>query len=361
MKQLMTHAGVLVVAAGLAYSVWNRDEPQPEKEQGAVDVWGGSQGSFTRLSFEGKTRKVRLEGQKDALGYYYVGVVDKEDAPDPHKDPHGKDPHGHDEKPDGKGPLKPPEAKQPKKETVRFVSVKAGETLVKALSPLKALRAVGKVEGSRNEEFGLDKPEGTLKVTIDGKEHVLVIGGTTPGGNERYAKYQANGEVFAISGDIAQSLMFGDSRLPERELHGFKNDEVVKVKVQKAAKTRELLRLKEKNEGWADPTNPSKQDETAGNWMSKLGKLRGSEFVEKPQTAFKPEDALVRVEYFDGSKSLGFVELYKQPAEVKPDVAPAANAPKNDYLVRTEWGRWYVKVPASTAEQVENDLASVLK
>lgn len=350
MKPLFLHAGVLVVSAGLAYSVWDKDEPLPEKEQAMVDVWGGSQASFSKLSFEGKTRKVRLESKKDALGYYYVGVVDKEDAPDPHA-AHG---HGAD-----KAPLKPPE-KEAKKETVRFVSVKAGETLVKALAPLKAVRAVGKVDASRSEEFGLDKPEGTLKVTVDGKEHVLVIGATTPGGSERYAKYQNNGEVFAISGDIAQSLMFGDSRLPERDLHGFKNDEVVKVRISKGGKARELLRLKEKNEGWADVANPTKQDETAGNWMSKLGRLRGSDHVEKPSGPTRPEDAIVRVEYFDGSKSIGFAELYKVP----PDPAaptPPSGSKGNDYLIRTEWDRWFVKVPAATAEQIENDLGSVLK
>lgn len=341
MKPLVWHGAVLLVSAGLAYSVWNKDEPAPEKEQSSVDVWGGSQASFSKLSFEGKTRKVRLESQKDALGYYYVAAVDKDDAPDPHANVPG---HG------DKGPLKPPEASGDKKETTRFVSVKAGETLVKALAPLKALRAVGKVEPGRNEEFGLDKPEGTLKVTVDGKEHVLVIGATTPGGNERYARYQNNGEVFAISGDIAQSLMFGESRLPERDLHGFKNDEIVKVRVTKGGKSRELLRVKEKNEGWADVASPTKQDETAGNWMAKVGRLRGSDFVEKPAAPVKPEDAVVRVEYFDGSKSVGFVELYKQPGEKG-----------NEFLARTEWGRWYVKVPASTAEQVEQDVGSVLK
>ncbi len=342
MKPLIVHGALLLASAGLAYSVWNRDEPVVEK-QTTVDVWGGSLASFTKLSFEGKTRKVRLEEQKDALGYYYVTTVDKEDAPpaDPHASLPDKD----------KAPLKAPEAKPTKKETMRFVSVKAGETLVKSLAPLKAVRALGKVEVARNEEFGLDKPDGTLKVTVDGKEHVLVIGANTPGGNERYARYQNSGEVFAISGDIAQSLMFGDSRLPEREPHGFKNDDVVKVKIQKGGKSRELLRLKEKNEGWADVATPTKQDETAGNWMSKLGRLRGSEFVEKPAAPLKPEDAVVRVEFFDGGKSIGFTELYKLPGE----------AGKNEFLARTEWGRWYVKVPAPTAEQVEQDLTSLLK
>ena len=340
MKPLVLHGALLVVSAGLAYSVWNKDEPAPEKQQAMLDVWSGSQASFTKLSFESKTRKVRLEGQKDALGYYYVASVDKEDAPP--ADPHAGV--------SGAAPLKAPDGKEPKKETSRFVSVKAGETLVKALAPLKAVRAVGKVETARNEEFGLDKPEGTLKVTVDGKEHVLIIGGTTPGGSERYARYQNSGEVFAISGDIAQSLMFGDSRLPERELHGFKNEDIARVRVQKGGKTRELVPVKGKNEGWGDVTSPTKQDETAGNWMSKLGRLRGSDFVEKPSKPLRPEDALVRVEYFDGGKSVGFIELYKLPAEKG-----------NDYLARTEWDRWYVKVPASTAEQIEQDLGSVLK
>jgi hypothetical protein len=334
-KPLVLHGAALLVSAGLAYSVWNRDEPLPEKQQTMVDVWGGSQASFSKLSFEGKTRKVRLETQKDDVGYYYVTTVDTEE---------GTPPAGH--AVPSAAPLKPPTPK-----TTRFVSVKAGETLVKALAPLKALRAIGKLGADRNEEFGFDKPEGTLKVTVDGKEHVLLIGGTAPGGSDRYAKYQASGEVFAISGDITQSLMSGDSRLPEREPHGFKSDEFSRVRIQKAGKSRELTRVKEKNEGWGDVATPTKLDETAGNWMTKLGRLRGSEFVEKPQSPLKPQDAVVRVEYFDsGKKPIGFVELYKVPGDKG-----------NDYLIRTEWERWYVKVPTATAEQVETDLASVLK
>ena len=88
MKPLALHGALLLVSAGLAYSVWNRDEPLPEKQQTMVDVWGGSQASFSKLYFEGKTRKVRLEAQKDAVGYYYVGTVDTEDAAPP-PSPHG--------------------------------------------------------------------------------------------------------------------------------------------------------------------------------------------------------------------------------------------------------------------------------
>ena len=117
-------------------------------------------------------------------------------------------------------------------------------------------------------------------------------------------------------------------------------------------KQRELVRLKEKNEGWADVNSPTKLDETAGNGMSKLGRLRGSEYVEKPHGPVKPQDAIVRVEYFDAGKSIGFAELYKVPSDKPPAEASgtAATPPKSDYLIHTEWNRWYIKVPATSAE-----------
>jgi len=48
------------------------------------------------------------------------------------------------------------------------------------------------------------------------------------------------------------------------------------------------------------------------------------------------------------------------PATPAPGASPDSSK-GNDYLARTEWDRWYVKVPAATAEQIETDLGSVLK
>ena len=60
---------------------------------------------------------------------------------------------------------------------------------------------------------------------------------------------------------------------------------------------------------------------------------------------------------------LSYVDTFRSAVMKEPNAPypPNPNAPKNDYLVKTEWGRWYVKVPANNAEQVENDLGSVLK
>ena len=336
LKGQILHLGVLGLAAALALGVWTRDETaQLNNKPSQVEVWPGDPDSVTAVSFASSTRKLRLEPKKDALGRFYVGTVEK-DEPAPPAPAHGAD---------AGAPASPA-----KHTTVRFVGVKAADELIKSLAPLRALRAVGKVEGTRAEEFGLDKPEGTLEIKFGGRPWSLLIGGATPGGSERYAKLTANGEVFAISGDIVQSLLYADSRLVERDLQPFKPEEATRVKVSKAGKSRDLSRVPDKNEGWADSSTPTKLDETAGNWMSKLGRLHVQDWVEKPSAPPAADSLVVRVDYFAGSKALGSLELYKVPGEKG-----------NEYLAKTEYGRWFARVLASAAEQVDQDSASLVK
>lgn len=336
LKGQLVHLGLLAVAGVLALGVWTRDEDaQLSQKPNDVEVWPGSPESVSALSFESATRKVRLEPKTDALGRWYVGTVEKDEPP--LATTMASDAGA-------TAPTAPP-----KHSRVRFVGVKVADELVKTLAPLRALRAVGKVEGSRTQEFGLDKPEGTLKLMVGGKPQTLLIGGATPGGSERYARV-GSGEVFAIPGDIVQNLLFAESRLPERELQPFKLEEATRVRVSKAGKSRELTRVPEKNEGWADSTTPGKLDETAGNWMTKLARLHVQDWVEKPNTPLTAENAVVRVEYFAGSKPLGTLELYRVPGEKG-----------NEYLARTEYSRWPARVIASSAEQVDQDSGSLVK
>jgi hypothetical protein len=334
LKGQLVHLAVLGAASVLAFGVWTRDDDaQLSSKPTGVEVWGGNPDSVTQLSFSTATRKLRLEPKKDATGRWYVGTVDKEDAP-----------LAHAPGADAGAPAAPP-----KHETVHFVSVKAGDDLVKSLAPLHALRAVGKVEGTRAEEFGLDKPDGTLKITVGGKEQTLVFGSATPGGTERYAR-AGSGDVYAVSGDIVQGLLYAEARLPERELHEFKPEEATEVKVSKGGKIRALSRVPGKVEGWADSATPTKLDETAGNWMTKLGRLHVQDWVEKPSVAPGPNNSVVSVAYLAGAKPLGTLELFRIPGEKG-----------NDYLAKSEYSRWYARVVQSSAEQVEQDVGSVVK
>jgi hypothetical protein len=334
LKGQLVHLAVLGVAAVLAFGVWTRDDDaQLSSKPTEVEVWGGSPDSVTQLSFTNATRKLRLEPKKDEAGRWYVGTVDKEETALAH--------------PPGADAGAPPPA--PKHDVVRFVSVKAGDDLIKSLAPLHALRAVGKVEGTRAEEFGLDKPDGTLKITVGGKEQTLVFGSATPGGTERYAR-SGSGDVYAVAGDIVQGLLFAESRLPERELHEFKAEEATVVKLSKGGKTRSLSRVPGKVEGWADSATPTKLDETAGNWMTKLGRLHVQDWVEKPSATPGPDNTVVSVAYFAGSKPLGTLQLVRIPGEKG-----------NEYLAKSEYSRWYARVVQTSAEQVEQDVGSVVK
>jgi hypothetical protein len=338
MKGLTIHVALLALASAAALKIWTRDAEQDKTASAEVSVWSAPPESVEGVVLETKSRKVVIEPKKDAVGRYYVLRVEK-DASDPAGD--GDEPPKHPEP--AKGPLK--------QETLAFVGVKSADETVSKLAKLSAVRALGKIDPTRAADFGLDKPEGTLKIKISGKEHLLTIGANTPGASERYAKYGASGEVFAISGEIMQSLQFADSRLMEREFHAYEPEEVTRIRVTKGGKSRELVRVAGKQDAWADAATPAKPDESFGNWNTKLARVRITDYVEKPAVTPSPANQSVRLEYFGGSKSLGFLELYKLPGGTEG----------NEYLAKSEQTRWYAKVLGSAAEQADQDSANLFK
>lgn len=346
-RALSGHLLALGVASAVALVVWTRKDPAATTQKGNVEVWGGSADGVERIVFEAEGRSVRLERRKDSYGLWYVGNVDKTVEVKP-PSPHG-DAGAGDAAASSAGDAGPPAEK--KREATSFVSVEQGKKLAESVAPLLAVRRLGKLEEARAEEFGFHKPEGTLKITIDGRERTLIFGGTTPGGGDRYVK-DGTGEMFAISGNVAQSVLFAESRLVERNLHGYEADELKSAKIERGTLSRELVRVEDKKDGWADAATPATLDETAGNWMSKLERLRIVSFVENAGGALGPDSSIVKVELSGkGGRKLGFLELYKVPGE--------GGKPK--FLVKTEHTRWYAEVISSVAEQVEQDLGSVVK
>jgi|SoiMethySBSTD1v2_1073268.scaffolds.fasta_scaffold02412_10 uncharacterized protein DUF4340 len=346
-RSVALHGALLGVSSVLALMVWTKDEKPKTAGEQQIEIWGGRSDELTSVSYEAEKSRVQLEPRKDSTGRWYAVTLEKTiDAPPAGPDA-GAPPPALSMPPAGDaGAAKP----QTKRETQRFVSAKEGEKVTDLLAPMMALRALGKVDPARNEEFGFDKPEGTLRVAFGSRQHVLTIGGTTPGGGDRYVK-DGNNNAYAISGEIPRGLQFAESRLIERELHGFQATDVKRVKITKGGKSRELTRVEEKQDGWADIATPGKLDETAGNWMSKVGRLRVQQYVETVGVPILPEYQIVRIEYFDAKKNIGFMDLVKIP-ESKGNAG---------YLVNTEYTRWHGQVLKASAEQVEQDLGAVLK
>lgn len=347
LRGLVVHVVLLGIASVLALVAWTRDEKPKTVKTDQVEVWSGRPDSLTSITYEAEKLRLQLDARKDSKGRWFVVNVDKT-TEKPLQPPSAAD---------GGAPLASgvdggPPKMEAKRESQRFVAVTEANKLAESVAPLMALRALGKSDPARAEEFGLNKPEGTLKVSFGNKQYALEIGGTTPGGGDRYAKDMASGIVYAISGDVVRNLQFAESRLMERELHEFKPEDVKRVQITKGAQTREIVRVPEKKEGWADAATPDKLDETVGNWMSKVGRLRSNQYVEQIGVPVTPEMRIVRLDYLDAKgKPLGFLELTRVPDD-------KSNA---GFLVQTEFTRWYAQVLKSSAEQVQQDLASVVK
>ncbi len=334
-RGIFVHVGLFVLASASAVAVWTRDEQPKALVQTEATVWSGRPADVAKVVFEGKNRKVSLESKSDKIGVYYLGTLEREASPPP---PAGPDA--------GAPPPSPPGGKT----KTEFVAVGVAQKLVDALAPLKALRALGRIPEDRAAEFGLADPEGTLFVTIGGVERKLVLGGSTPGGGDRYVREPSTGETYVIDGTAVRDFDTAESRLVERDLHAWKEAEVATAELSAGGKTRKIVRGgPEGKRFWADPAAADQKDETVANFMAKLDRLRPTDYV---MNGPEGKQDVLKVEYASGS-SLGFLELVRVPA--------ADPAGKPEYFVRTERTRLYAKVPAQTAEQVEQDLGSILK
>jgi hypothetical protein len=229
--------------------------------------------------------------------------------------------------------------------------VTVGNKIAEGLVPFKAVRALGKIPDSRLAEFGLEKRDSSLTVTFAGKERKLLVGSTAPGGTDYYVVDPTNNEAYVVKADQLRELDGGESRLLERDQHAFHDIDIRSAKVIANGKTRELVRGgPDTKKFWADAADKDKADETAGNWLAKIDRLKVSEYAAQ---APEGHTVVVRVEYYGAPGQLGFLELAKG--------APVASGQKSDYWVRTEHTHLWGKVYQVTAEQIEQDVGSVVK
>ena len=328
----LVHLAVLAVSVAAAVGVWTRDKDTKAMAAGDITVWSGRAEGVERVTFESKTHRVALDAKSDKVGRYFVGTATR-DAAAPRDAADGGAPP----------PAAPPT-------TTTLVSVGGADKLATALAPLKALRALGRIGDDRAAEFGLAEPDGTVTFKVSGAEHKLLLGGTTPGGGDRYVKDPASGEVYVLKGEALRSLESAESSLMERELHEWKDAEVTALQIVAGGKTRELVRGgADAKKFWADAAKPDENDETLGNWMSKLDRLRPTEFAATPPEG---RETVVRLDYKAGSRALGFIEVVK---------TKGAEAGKSDYFLQTERTRLFAKVSTALGEQLEQDLGSAVK
>jgi len=327
LRSLSLHAGLLVLSGVAAAFAWSKDKTPRSAQETNVTVWNARPSDVSRIVHETKGKKVDLEARDEKKGErWYYGKVEYTSPP---------------------GAISQPAAKS----TV-FASVGPATKVVEAFAPFKALRALGKVPDSRAAEFGFDKKDTSVTLTISGKERKLFIGSIAPGSGDTYALDPATSEGYVLKSDPLRDLEGGESRLLEREQHVFKDSDMTSAKITAGGKSRVIVRGgPEGKKFWADPSDKEKNDETLGNWMQKVDHLRVTEFAAKPPEG---RTVLVRIDFDGASGNLGYFELSKAPST-------DSSAQKGDYWIATEHTHLPGKIPATTGEQVEQDLVSILK
>ncbi len=330
LRPVIVHTVLLVAGALAASLAWSKEKTPLTAQETNVTVWGGRPTDVQRIAYDSPGKKIVLEAQQEKKGErWFLGTAERPNLQGPSGD-----------------------VNSAPKMSIVFASVTQANKLAESFAPLKAVRSLGKVPQSREAEFGFEKRESTVTLTIAGKERKLVIGATAPGGSDSYVIDPATNEAYVVKADVLRDLESGDAtRLMEREQHDFKDVELTSARIIAGGKTRKLVRGgQEGKKFWADPGDKDKADETAGNWLQKIEHLRVSEYAAKP-----PEGRaeVVRIEYEAGSGNIGFFELAKTPATTEGQ--------KADYWILTEHTHLYGKVFPGSAEQVEQDVASVVK
>ena len=325
-SRIWVHIGLLAIASGLAWHMSGRVD-ETSSSNTTTDLWKVGTELVRSITFNSSEHKVLVQPMKDKVGNY--AVVTSETMSTPESADAG---------------ISTP----PKPQVKKYISVDAANKLIEGIARFRVIRTIGRLDRGRFPEFGLDKPTGALKIEFTNGAHMLTVGTSTPGGGNYYVLDEQTGLVQIAIGDPISSLQYADARMSERDLHGFKAEEPVRIAIQAGGRRRQLTKIAGKPNAWADISSPMVQDETASNWVAKLAQFHVSGYFEKFQSTPTP---ILRVEYGDAKSELGYVELFR--------VAEVGGDPK--YVVRSERSRWYAEVVKSQAEQVEKDAALVAK
>ncbi|MBK8481582.1 MAG: DUF4340 domain-containing protein [Proteobacteria bacterium] len=268
-------------------------------------------------------------------------------------------------------PLPPPAppAIAPVKRLRGFLGNEAATELAKSLSRLAALRALGRVPSDKLAELGLAGTATTLTLRSGRNTRSFVVGGRTFGNNDVYLLDQSDGHVYVVRPGPVQDLTNAEFRLQDRRLHAFELAEIDRVVIRasagdQATGEQTLLqhdaRVPDKS-FWtlASAVDQSRRNELIDNWIGKLKRLQVLDYVAKDEPT-EGQKLRLRVEYFDGRRRRGFVEVLERTL-LSPATVAALPGGGHDYFARTEHTRRLVKLSRPLVEELEREVGAVIK
>lgn len=287
--------GALALAGlGAAYATWQRP---PAQGPGDVSVVSVSRHDLKQVRFESPDRTVVLH--RGELNGDSVVWVDEDEHPQAKPAPAGH-------------PPAPPAAWHRV-----LVGNEQAEKVLDQLASLKATRALGKVDGAKLKELGLDAPKLHLEVDAEGEKIALALSTEPAGVEQPYLRRERDGEVFLLSGMLVANLNSA-MRLVDRRLHAFPPDAFDRVTVKADGKTRDFSAQVTPGGAFLPELSvagEAKPDARAKSWHDQLWRSRATELLGKGEAPpGEPLAPLLRVDYTRRGHPVGFVEVAKSGA-----------------------------------------------
>jgi hypothetical protein len=322
--------GLAVLGLFVANMTWQRE---PERAPGEVEIFDAGKNDVSRVHYEDDATALDLERRKDDAGpAVWLHVVDKGPAKPPVKV-------------EGKTLPKPVTTLPKPPRDLR--GGEAAEKLLEQLTPFRSPRAFGVLDDAKIKELGLDAPKRKLTVTVRGDAREFDIGqppGSTTG--EAFLRDKRDGRVYLMPRGMASDLQVGATRLVERKLHHFEANDADRIVVAVGDKKRELVQTHRENPHaaqLASAKTPDKPDQTAKNWHDMIWRLAPTDVLGRDEAPAEGTPVpFARVDYFDGKKPLGWIEIAKAPAPAVQESTAAPPAPA--LYARTEHTAGWVKL-----------------
>jgi hypothetical protein len=342
-----TQGGLAVLGLLVANFTWQRE---PERASGSVAVIDATKGDVTRVHFEDDNGSVDLNrgGGGDAPAVWLHQVTTRKAATT--NNPHDKAP--------------PKPAPDDGKKVERdLAGSEAAVKLLDQFAPLVSPRAFGVLDAGKLKELGLDAPKRKLEVTVKGDVRRYEIGQpANAAGGESFVRDTRDNRVYLMPRGMLSDLQ-NSSHLVDRRLHTFEPLDFDRLVLSSGGKQKEYTQVGRESRttaGLAPAKTPDKRDQMAKNWHDQIWRLFPNEILGKGETPTGGEPAAaLRVEYFDGKKSLGWLELAKlEPAAAATGAASPATPPAAEYYARTEHTAGWVKL--NTGSQLVADAQKLI-
>lgn len=380
MKGVIVHALLAVFGLVFAYQTWTR-KPDQVPIPGMVSTLECTRDGLTKLVYNTSTQEVIAEPRREN-GELKFWITTRHRSPEevakqtPGKNP-GKVPADapaakSGDRPEAKSadagtpaaaadgdkakkPQETPEVQRPK----TFLANAAFDGYLKRITPLRALRSLGKLDHKQDADFGYDKSTSFLEVECGGRSIELVSGTRAFGGSQRYMRDTKTDISYLFDEPTVSDLDSAQFKFMQADLHDFKPDEIEEVTLSAQNTSKKLLHRdrKQPEAQWVDDKSPAKRNELYNNWMARLSKLRARSYLA---TGAEPGSDLKAAS--GGSTQLLRVD-YKVAERATPGKLELVRVDENGvghYYARTETTRAWVALFDTSAKEVEQDVGSVL-